>query len=255
MSPAFLPRSSSSAPSADAARADLVHEVVGTQPIGDLAVADSLHIDGDQIAISSRPFDFAELGELLPEPVEPSGDLGLGRLKGRDRHDETLVAGDRDLRAHLYDSVEGQSSGVLAGGDVDLRGRDRVDVRLFDGLGVVVRERVTDHLGPDGLSTEADLEEPTRDLSRAEAGNGNLFLEAANGLVDRAFEFLLVDLDGELDSVALEGLRSRTHRSLVLYRAHAVAPATGAQGGREALASGAAWCLYDRGVALRSDGA
>ena len=123
----------------NAACANLVDEIVGAQTIGHLTTADTVHVDGHQVAISSRPFDFAELGELFPEPVDAGGNLGFSRLKRRDRDDKTLVTRDRDLRPHLYDGVEGQSSGVLTGCDVDLRGCDRVDVSLFDGLGVVVR--------------------------------------------------------------------------------------------------------------------
>ena len=113
---------------------------------------------------------------------------------------------------------------------------------------------MTDHLGPDGLGTEANLEKTARHLSRSKAGNSDFLLEPAHGLVDCASEFLLVDLDGELDSVALKGFGSRTHRSWVLYRAHAVTPATRARDRTRRLQPGAAWCLYDRGVALRSDG-
>jgi hypothetical protein len=62
---------------------------------------------------------------------------------------------------------------------------------------------VADHLGPDGFGTEPNLEEAARDLSRAEARDADLFLQPAKGLVNCASKLLLVDLDGELDSVAL----------------------------------------------------
>jgi len=95
--------------------------------------------------------------------------------------------------------------------------RDRVNVRFFDGLGVVVRERMTDHLGSDRLGTEANLEEAARHFPRPEAGTATSFWSRRIVSVDCASKFLLVYLDGELDAVALKGLRSRSHRSCVLY--------------------------------------
>ena len=80
MSPAFLPRSASSAPSRDAAGADLVDEVVGAEAFGDLAVADAVDVDGDEVTVSGGPLHFAELGELLPEAVDAGVDLALGGL-------------------------------------------------------------------------------------------------------------------------------------------------------------------------------
>ena len=213
-------------PFRDAARPDLVHEVVGAQPLGDLAAAHPVHVDGDEITVPSWSFDLAQLGELLPEPVDAGIDLELGRLDWRNGDDEALIARYRDLRAYLHHGVESESAGVLAGCDVDLRGSDRVERCFLDGLGVVVRQCVPDHLGADRLGSEADLEQPPGDLAGAEAGHADFFLQPAEGLVDCGPKLLLVDLDGELDSVALEGLGSGAHRSWVLYRPYSAPAAT-----------------------------
>ena len=128
-----------------------------------------MHVDGDEITVPSWSFDLAQLGELLPEPVDAGIDLDLGRLDRRNRDDEALIARDRDLRAYLHHGVEGESAGVLARCDVDLRGGDRVERCFLDGLGVIVRQCVPDHLGADRLGSETDLEQPAGHLPGAEA--------------------------------------------------------------------------------------
>ena len=171
-----------------------------------------------------RPLDLAQLGELLAHPVDLGPDFLVGRLRGRHRHDQALVAGDRDLRADLDDGVEGERALVLARGDVDLRGGDGVEVGLLDGLGVVVGQGVPDDLLPDGLAAETGLQQPPGDLPGAEPGHVHLTLQSSHCLVDSRRELLLVDLDGELDLVAFENFGGGTHRARGFYRSPAIGP-------------------------------
>jgi hypothetical protein len=62
---------------------------------------------------------------------------------------------------------------------------------------------MTYYLGSDGMGAEADLQEAARHLARPEARDAHLLLQPPEGLIDRFSELLLVDFDGEFDSIAL----------------------------------------------------
>jgi hypothetical protein len=117
-------------------------------------------------------------------------------------------------------------------------------------LGVVVRQRVTDHLGANRLRPESELKQSARHLAGTEARDAHLFLQPAKGFVDCFSELILVDFDGELDTIALEYFGSGTHRSCVLYRASANPPDIHSQRPTTSLSG----CLYDHHVAVRGDG-
>jgi hypothetical protein len=53
------------------------------------------------------------------------------------------------------------------------------------------------------MGAEADLQEAARHLARPEARDAHLLLQPPEGLIDRFSELLLVDFDGEFDSIAL----------------------------------------------------
>ena len=83
---------------------------------------------------------------------------------------------------------------------------------LADGAGQVRRDRVAQGLLPGRGDADAGLEHPPRRLAGAEPGQPHLAGDLAERLVDVAVELGLVDVDGELDLVPLQGLQRTLHR-------------------------------------------
>ena len=198
----------------DRSAADLVQVVVGLQPGDVLAVAAAVDGDRDVVAVDRRAVHHGQLAELVAQPVDLGVDLLVGRLGPRDLDPEVLVAADRDDRTHLDDGVERDRTLVLAGGDLDVGRGDHVDVVLAHRLRVVRRERLAQRLFPTDVLAELRLEHAAGRLARPEARQAHLAGDAAEGGVEVLFELRLVDLDGDLDPVPLEGLDDGLHRGV-----------------------------------------
>ena len=166
------------------------------------------------VAVDRGAVDLGQLAELIAQPVDLGVDLLVGRLGPRDLDPEVVVAADRDHRPHLDHGVEGDRSLVLARGDLDLRRGDHVDVVLAHRLRVVRRERVAQRLFATDVLAELRLEHAAGRLAGPEAGEADLAGDAAEGGVEVLFELRLVDLDGDLDLVPLEGLDDGLHRGV-----------------------------------------
>ena len=87
---------------------------------------------------------------------------------------------------------------------------------LPDGAGQVGRDRVTQGLLPGRGDADAGLQHPSRRLAGTEPGEPHLPGDLAERLVDVAVELVLVDVDGEFDLVALQGLQRTLHRTFRL---------------------------------------
>ena len=120
---------------------------------------------------------------------------------------QPAVAGHGDLGPHLARGVEPDRPRLLAAGDLDLGRGDEVDVVLAHGPGEVLRDGVAQRLLAGGAEADAGLEHPAGRLAGAEPGQPDLAGDLAERLVDVAVELGLVDLDRQLDLVALEGLQ------------------------------------------------
>ena len=112
---------------------------------------------------------------------------------------------------HLDDGVEDDVALGLARGDVDLGRGDDVDLVLGHRLRVVLGQGVLEGLGPGRLGADAGLEDAPGRLARPEPGDAHLPGDALERGVHLLLELGLVDLDRDLDLVALEGLDGGLH--------------------------------------------
>ena len=195
----------------DGAGADLVEVGAGDQALEDLAVLAALDVDGDVVAVVGGPLHDLELGELAPDPLDLGLDLLVGGRRHGDLDGEVGVAGELDHRADLDDGLEGDRPFLLAGDHIDLRRGDDIDLMGLDGVGVVLRQGVVQGLGSARPGTEAGLQQTPGRLAGAEPGDADLTRDLLERGIDGLLELLLVDLDRELDLVALEGLDSGFH--------------------------------------------
>ena len=93
------------------------------------------------------------------------------------------------------------------------------------GLGQVLRDGVAQRLLAGRRDADAGLEDAPRRLAGAEAGQADLAGDLLERGVDVAVELGLVDLDGQLDLVALlEGLERALHREASVPAAPSVGP-------------------------------
>ena len=93
--------------------------------------------------------------------------------------------------------------------------------------GEVLRHCVTQRLLAGGTEADAGLEHLARDLAGAEARQVDLLGDRLESTVDVVLELVLVDLDVQLDLVALEGFQRTLHRSASVSAGAPVRPAVG----------------------------
>ena len=163
------------------------------------------------VPVACGAVDNLELAEVAPEPVDLCFDILVGHDRAGHGHPQAAVAHEVDLRPHFDHRVEGDGTRLLAGGDVDLRGCDDIDIIVSHRLRVVDGQRVTKRLDPARLLAEPCLEDATRSLAGAETGYPNLPGDLAEGGVNILLELLLVDLDRQLDLVAFQRLDRGFH--------------------------------------------
>ncbi len=164
-----------------------------------------------------RPGDRLQLAEVVTQAVDLGVHVLVGDLGVRDRDPEARVARQVQLWADLHHCVEGHRPGFLTGGDVDLGRGDGIDVLVPDGPGVVARQRVAERLLASHVLAQPGLEDPPGGLPGTEARDADLPGDLPKGGVQGPLELLLVDLDRELDLVALEGLDDGFHTRAAVY--------------------------------------
>ena len=172
----------------------------------------AVEVERDVVARGRRPVDVGQLAVAAQLRLHGLVDLGVGGRRRRQLDAQAVVAGHGDLRAHLARGVEADRPVLLAARDLDLGRGDQVDVVLAHGLGEVLRDRVAQRLLAGRGDADAGLEHAARRLAGAEPGQPDLAGDLAEGRVDVLVELGLVDVDRQLDLVALEGLQRALHR-------------------------------------------
>ena len=183
-----------------------------------LAVAGALQVDGQKVPVLGRPGDRGQLTEVVAQPIDLRGDVLFGHLGAGDLDPQAVVARQLEVGSDLDDRVERHRAVFLPRGDVDLRGGDGVDVLVPQGAGVVIREGVLQRLLAGHVLAQSGFQHAARSLAGPESGDSHLPRDLPEGGVQCLFELVLVDLDRELDLVALEGLDDGFHTENEVYR-------------------------------------
>ena len=196
----------------DPAAPDLVQPVLGVQPRYGLAAAVCLEIHRDVVTLGSRALHHSERAVTTALGVDGLLHLGIGGLRVGKLDTQSGVARDRDRRAHLTGGIEGHETFLPTAGDLDVGGGDQVDLVLTDRLGEVLRNAVPKCLLTGGGEADSRLENLARGLTGTEPGKPHLEGQLAERGVDVLVELGVVDLDGQLDLVSLEGFQCALHR-------------------------------------------
>src|ERR1019366_1960209 len=93
---------------------------------------------------------------------------------------------------------------LLTRGDVKFGRDDHVEVLRLDGVRVVLRELVAEHLVPDALGTELRLDQSTGNMPWTKARHLHLATQSRQCFFLRPDDIGLVDLNRELYLVAFE---------------------------------------------------
>ena len=167
------------------------------------------------VAYASSMSGYSEssrLGEPLAQRVDLLVDRRIVDRFVRQLDGQLVVAEESHLRPHFDDGVELDVAVFFAGGDLDLRRRDDIDVVGLDGLDVVLGERVAQRLLPRRFGSEARLEQLAGRLAGPEAGDAHLARQLLERAVDGSFEFVGRDGDVQLDLVPVECLDRALHK-------------------------------------------
>src|SRR5262245_7020209 len=148
----------------------LVQVVVGLQAGDVLAVAAAVDRDRGMVTVDGRAVHGGQLAELVAQPVDLRVDLLFARLGARDLDAKIAITAEGDHRAHLDDRVERDRTFVLAGGDLDLRRGDHVDVVFAYRLRVVRGKRLPQRFFAADVFAELCLEHTAWRLAGSKAG-------------------------------------------------------------------------------------
>ena len=186
---------------------------LGRPAIERLAVAGADERDDRVVAVlRATVLDSCErrvlVAQLLDDLVDPGVvdrlDLGL--------EVEGPVVAERHLRADRDGRLEDERLALLGLDDLDVGVRQREDVLLDERLAIGVLHQVIDGLVEHDARTEVPLEDGSRRLAGAEAGDPGPPREGADGRVERAVEPIRGQLDLELDGRLGGGSTGDLHR-------------------------------------------
>src|SRR3546814_353390 len=218
--PSMLGRTSTTASGGDGPEADRWVVFVGRQAWRGPGGGGAGHVSVDRVARLNVALDRLGGAAELSHAVDLSVDLVVAGDRAVDGDGDPAVAGDLDAGPDLDDGVEGDVAVFLAARDVDLRGRDDVDVVLDDRRGVVLGQGVLEGLRATHKGPEARFEDLAGRLARPEAGQADLLGDLLEGGGDGLVELVRGNLDGQLDLVPLEGFDGALHAEGEIGRAH-----------------------------------
>ena len=134
-------------------------QLVGEGELVDLLVVDVCpDVGHDVVTAPSRMPHSLQLGESVAKPVEELVHVLLGHLRGRKRHGDVRVVVQGQPGPDLHGRGEHEGTALLHVLDVDVGLRDRGELILADGSGVVGGDGLLDELLQNGLP--ADLRNP-----------------------------------------------------------------------------------------------
>ncbi len=155
----------------------------------------------DRVVAVARPavLDRGERRVLVPQLLDDLVDPGV--VDGLDLRleVEVLVVAELDLGRHLDGRLEDERLALLGLDHLDVRVGQRHEVLLDHRLAVAVADEVLDGLVEDDARAEVPLEDRSRSLAGAEAGDARVARQPADGVVDGAAQTFRGKLDFEQD--------------------------------------------------------
>jgi hypothetical protein len=225
-------------PRADQLDVELVPHLRGPHPVqvvlpGGLldrlsALGDG-QVDRHEVVLLGGTTDRLELGEPLPEPLDPLVDVRVGDLDRRLGHVDTRVVGllEREPRADLDGRREDERLARLELLDLDVRVGDRCQVLVAHRPAEVGRDRGAHELLEDHVAPDLGVDDLLGDPALAEAWDLDLVRDRPVGAVEVLVELVGGDLDRELHGVRRGGFDGGLHRAqatrpVVLSRSRSV---------------------------------
>ncbi len=180
---------------------DLVGDALGAVDLGTVDRRDEVELD--EVALGGRTVDRDQRAEARAHVVELGVERGVIGLDGVDRHGDAVVGGKLDLGADIHLDVDEQVTRevllVRPLRDVGSRTADDAQLVLDRRLAEELVQALVDGVLDDGATTDALVNDRSRDLTLTEAGDLHVLSDVLVRVSDAGLEVVRGDRDGELD--------------------------------------------------------